>query len=248
MLKAIRKTRIYEEVVSQVHEMVREGKFKAGDQLPSERELSETFKVSRTSVREALRALEAQGLVVSRTGAGTFVADLPIESLIAPLAAMLIEEKGALADIFEMRKVIEPEIASLAAERATRRDIERMKKLLDKQRQQVNGGSTGVDADAEFHFAIGQATQNQAFEKVVSGLMEILSHSREESLQTPGRTRQSIESHQRILSAIAEHDKSKARKAMLHHIEQVEHNVFGSKKKKPESSVSEIQVAERRIS
>ena len=248
MLKAIKKTRIYEEVVSQIHELIREGKFKAGDQLPSERELAETFKVSRTSVREALRALETQGLMVSRTGAGNFVADLPIESLVAPLAAMLIEEKGALADIFEMRKLIEPEIAALASERATRRDIERMKKILDKQRQQVNGGSTGVDADAEFHFAIGQATQNHAFEKVVSGLMEILSHSREESLQTPGRTQQSIASHQRILSAIAEHDKSKARNEMLHHIEQVEQNVFGSRKKKSKSAVSEIQLAERSIS
>ena len=248
MLKAIRKTRIYEEVVSQVHEMVREGKFKAGDQLPSERELAETFKVSRTSVREALRALETQGLVVSRTGSGTFVADLPIESLVAPLVAMLIEEKDALADIFETRKLIEPEIASLAAERATRRDIERMKKILDKQRHQVNGGSTGVEADAEFHFAIGQATQNQALEKLVSGLMEMLSRSREESLQTPGRSQASIDSHQKILSAIEEHDKGKARKAMLYHIEQVEQNVFGSKKKKPESSVSEIQLDERRIS
>jgi GntR family transcriptional repressor for pyruvate dehydrogenase complex len=248
MLKAIKKTRIYEEVVSQIHELIREGKFKAGDQLSSERELAETFKVSRTSVREALRALETQGLVVSRSGTGTFIADLPVESLVAPLAAMLIEEKGALADIFEMRKLIEPHIASMAAERATRSDIERMKKILDKQRQQVNGGSTGVEADAEFHFAIGQATQNQALEKLISGLMEMLSRSREESLQTPGRSQASLDSHQKILSAIEEHDKGKARKTMLYHIEQVEQNVFGSKKKKSESSVSEIQLDERRIS
>src|SRR3972149_6591401 len=117
MLKAIRKTRIYEEVVSQIHELIREGKFKAGDQLPSERELAETFKVSRTSVREALRALETQGLIVSRTGMGNFIAALPVESLVAPLVKLLIEEKTALADIFEMRKLIEPHIAALAAER-----------------------------------------------------------------------------------------------------------------------------------
>src|SRR3989337_945210 len=127
MLKVIKKTRIYQEVVSQIHDLIREGRLKASDQLPSERELAETFKVSRTSVREALRALETQGLVVSRTGTGTFVADLPIESLVAPLATLLIEEKSALADIFEMRKLIEPRIAALAAERATKRDIERMK-------------------------------------------------------------------------------------------------------------------------
>ncbi len=86
MLHAIKKTRIHEEVVTQIHELIREGRFKAGDQLPSERELSETFKVSRTSVREALRALETKGLIISRTGMGNFIADFPIESLVAPLA------------------------------------------------------------------------------------------------------------------------------------------------------------------
>ena len=65
---------------------------------------------------------------------------------------------------------------------------------------------TGVDADAELHFAIGQATQNQALEKLVSGLMEILSHSREESLQTLDRRKASIESHRKILAAIEQHE------------------------------------------
>ncbi len=246
MLKAIKKTRIYEEVVSQVHELLREGRFKAGDQLPSERELAETFKVSRTSVREALRALETQGLIVSRTGSGNFVAELPIESLVAPLAAMLIEEKDALADVFEMRKLIEPHIAYLAAERATKRDIGRMKKILDKQREAVSRGETGVEADAELHFAIGRATQNQALEKLVSGLMDILSHSREESLQTPGRRMASIESHRKILAAIEEHDQTKAREAMLRHIERVEENVLSSRK--PQSEYSESLLEERSIS
>jgi GntR family transcriptional repressor for pyruvate dehydrogenase complex len=246
MLKAIRKTRIYEEVVSQVHELIKEGRFKAGDQLPSERELSETFKVSRTSVREALRALEAQGLIVSRTGMGNFVADLPVESLVATLAKLLVEEKTALADIFELRKLIEPHIAALAAERATKRDIERMKKILEKQAEAVGRGETGVEADAQLHFAIGQATQNHALEKLVSGLMEILSHSREESLQTADRRRASLESHRKILSAIEQHDKTRAEKAMFHHIEQVEENVLSSRK--PQTDHNENRLEERSIS
>ncbi len=246
MLKVIKKTRIYEEVVSQIHDLIREGKLKASDQLPSERELAETFKVSRTSVREALRALETQGLVVSRTGTGTFVADLPIEALIAPFATLLIQGKNALMDIFEMRKLIEPHIAALAADRATKRDIERMKAILQKQREEVNRGATGVEEDAEFHFSIGRATQNQALEKLVSGLMDILSHSREESLQTPGRSQASLESHHRILSAIADHDREKAREAMLRHIEQVEENVSLAKKKRPQIIKSETQLEEER--
>jgi GntR family transcriptional regulator, transcriptional repressor for pyruvate dehydrogenase complex len=162
MLKAIKKTRIYEEVFSQIRELIKEGRFKARDQLPSERELAETFRVSRTSVREALRALETQGLIVSRTGMGNFVADLPVESLVGPLARLLIDEKKALADVFEMRKLIEPHIAALAAERATERDIAQLKRIVAKQSDAVSRGETGVEADAELHLTIGGATQNQA--------------------------------------------------------------------------------------
>lgn len=226
MLHAIKKTRIHEEVFSQIHELIKEGRFKARDQLPSERELAETFKVSRTSVREALRALESQGLIVSRTGTGNFVADLPVESLVGPLALLLIDEKKALADVFEMRKLIEPHIAALAAERATRNDIAQLNRIVAKQTDAVSRGATGVEADAELHFTIGRATRNQALQKLVSGLMEMLSRSREESLQTDKRRQSSIDAHRRIVAAIEKHDKARARSEMLRHIEEVEESVL----------------------
>src|SRR2546427_13031004 len=99
MLRAIKKTRIHEEVFSQIHQLIKEGRLRARDQLPSERELAETFKVSRTSVREPLRALETQGLIVGRTGAGNFGADLPVEALVGPLARTLIDEKTPLQGV-----------------------------------------------------------------------------------------------------------------------------------------------------
>jgi GntR family transcriptional repressor for pyruvate dehydrogenase complex len=245
MLRAIKKTRIHEEVFSQIHELIKEGRFKAGDQLPSERELAETFRVSRTSVREALRALESQGLIVSRTGMGNFVADLPVESLVGPLARLLIDEKKALADVFEMRKLIEPHIAALAAARATARDVAQLKRIVAKQTEAVSRGETGVDADAELHWSIGRATQNQALQKLISGLMELLSPSREESLQTPERRQASIDAHRRIIHAIEKHDETRARSAMLHHIEEVEASVL------PTSGGQKIdgkKVNERRVS
>lgn len=229
MLQRIRKTRIHEEVFSQIQELIRQGRFKGGDQLPSERELAEIFKVSRTSVREALRALETQGLIVSRTGTGNFVADLPVQALIGPFARLLIDEKKALTDVFEMRKLIEPQIAALAAERATRNDIAQLKQIVAKQAAAVRRGETGVEADAELHFAIGRATRNQALHKLVSGLMELLSRSREESLQTHKRRESSIIRHRRIVAAIERHDRSKARNEMLRHIEEVEESVLASK-------------------
>jgi GntR family transcriptional repressor for pyruvate dehydrogenase complex len=243
MLHAIKKTRIHEEVFSQIHELIREGRFKARDQLPSERELAETFKVSRTSVREALRTLESQGLIVSRTGTGNFVVDLPVEALVGPLARMLIDEKTALADVFELRKLIEPHIAALAAERATERDIAQLKKIVAKQKEAVSRGETGVDADAELHLCISRATQNQALQKLVSGLMEMLSRSREESLQTDQRRASSIATHRRIVGAIEKHDRSKARSEMLRHIEQVEESVLSSSR--PSKKESQKMARER---
>ncbi|HXV83345.1 MAG TPA: FCD domain-containing protein, partial [Candidatus Binatia bacterium] len=132
------------------------------------------------------------------------------------------------------------------AERATKKDIERMKDILEKQSQAVSRGETGVEADAELHFAIGQATQNQALEKLVSGLMELLSHSREESLQTLDRRKASIESHRKILAAIEQHNKTKAQEAMFNHIEQVEENVLSSRKL--QANHDETRLEERSIS
>lgn len=246
MLRAIKKVRIHEEVVNQIHELIKQGRFNAGDQLPSERELAEIFKVSRTSVREALRALETQGLVISRTGMGNFVADLPVESLVRPLAKFLIDEKSALADIFELRKLIEPHIASLAADRATRADIEQMKRILANQTEAVSRGETGVEADAELHLAIGRATKNQALQKLVSGLMEMLSRSREESLQTEHRREASLDSHRKIIAAIQKHNKTEAREQMFRHIEQVEENVLAIERE--QRSHKENGFQERRIS
>src|SRR6185503_13527457 len=222
MLRAIKKTRIHEEVFNQIHELIKQGRLRARDQLPSERELAETFKVSRTSVREALRALETQGLIVSRTGTGNFVVDLPVESLIGPLARLLIDEKKALADVFEMRKLIEPHIAALAAERASRKDIAQLKRIVAKQTRAVGRGETGVEADAELHLSISRATRNQALQKLVSGLMEMLSRSREDSLQTEVRRKTSVNAHRRIIAAIEKQDKNRARGEMLRHIQQVE--------------------------
>src|SRR5437870_13040111 len=118
MLRVIKKTRIHEEVVTQIHELIREGRLKAGDQLPSERELAETFQVSRASVREALRALETHGLIISRTGMGNCIADLPAAALVPQLSTLLTEDKHALADISGLRRLLEHHIAVIAATRA----------------------------------------------------------------------------------------------------------------------------------
>lgn len=228
MLKAIKKIRIYEGVVEQLYQLIEEGKLKAGDRLPSERELAETFRVSRSSVREAIRMLEREGFVVSRPGSGTFIAAVEVEALIQPLASLLSRGKDALLDLFEMRRLVEPSIAALAAERATPADIARLEEILTAQEQQMNDGASAVESDAAFHFAIGQATHNSALQRLVASIVDILKPAREKSLQTPGRAHQSLASHREILVAIERHDPEFARQAMHRHIEAVQQNVLVS--------------------
>jgi GntR family transcriptional regulator, transcriptional repressor for pyruvate dehydrogenase complex len=226
MLKVIKKTRLYEEVVGQLHQLIDDGKLKAGDRLPAERELAETFRVSRSSVREAIKTLENEGMVISRPGSGTFITAVNVEAIIPPLASLLSRGKDALVDLFEMRCLVEPSIAALAAERATPADILRLKEICSEQEQQVNHDTSAVDSDAAFHLTIGRATHNAALQRLVASIVEILKPIREKSLQTPGRAHKSLASHREILVAIERHDPELARQAMQRHIQAVEENVL----------------------
>jgi GntR family transcriptional repressor for pyruvate dehydrogenase complex len=226
-LAPIKSTRIYEEIVRQVKAMIAEGRLKAGDRLPPERDLAEKFVVSRTSVREALRALESLGLVEIRPGEGTFVRQVSIESLVEPLALLMVSQREAIGELFEARRLLEPSLAALAAERATPEEIQEMERILEEQAKEIAGGRTGLAQDAQFHTAIGAAAHNRAITRLAHAIMDLLTQSREESLNTPGRPTRSHEDHRRVLMAISRRDAEAARKAMLDHIEAVEGLVIG---------------------
>lgn len=225
----IRSTRIYEEIVRQVKAMIAEGRLKGGDRLPPERELAEKFVVSRTSVREALRALESLGLVEIRAGEGTFVREVSIEQLVEPLALLIVSQREALGELFEARRLLEPALAALAAERATPEDVQEMERILEEQAREVEGGRTGLAQDARFHAALGAAAHNRAITRIAHAVIDLLAQSREESLNTPGRPTRSHEDHRRILAAVARRDAAAARQAMLEHLEAVETLVLGSR-------------------
>jgi len=226
-IEPIKSTRIYEAIVRQVKAMIAEGRLKSGDQLPPERDLAEKFVVSRTSVREALRALESLGLIEIRPGEGTFVREVSVEMLIEPLALAMLSQRAAIGELFEARRLLEPSIAAFAARRATPHDIEEMTRILEEQAKEVAAGRTGLAQDAEFHSAIAGAAHNRAISRLVHGIMDLLTQSREESLSTPGRPNRSHESHRQILSAIAARDEVAAHQAMLDHLLGVEALVLG---------------------
>lgn len=221
-IEPIKSTRIYEEIVRQIKTLVQEGKLKSGDRLPPERDLAERFKVSRTSVREAFRALESMGLIEIRPGEGTFVREISVESLIEPLALVILTQREAVGELFEARRLLEPAIAGLAASRATPDEIHEMERILEEQAKEVAAGRTGLAQDAAFHAAIAASARNRAITRLVHALMDLLTQSREESLQIPGRPTRSHQDHLRILGAIRRRDAASAQRAMLDHLVAVE--------------------------
>jgi GntR family transcriptional regulator, transcriptional repressor for pyruvate dehydrogenase complex len=229
-LKAVEKKRAYEDIVQQILTLIENGKLKRGDQLPSERELTEAFKVSRTTVREAIRTLESMKLLQCRQGNGTYVLASSEEALIQPLAAALFNANDDIRDIFYIRKIIEPRIAHLAAENATPKEIEEMEKILHEQEAYIGRGENIIETDTAFHNLMANATKNRVIERLIAALIDLLKQSREIYLQEDEhdeRSIRSLEGHRRILSAIRIGDGDAAQESMIQHLEDIEKIVFG---------------------
>lgn len=226
MLREIRRTRLYEQIMAQLAELIRQGVLRPGDRLPPERDLAAQLGVSRASLREALQAIELRGLVVRRQGAGTFVAQGSPDVLSEALERLAAEQHD-LQDIFELRMLIEPPIAALAALRANEHDKERLEAILREQEALVERGESPGRTDEAFHSSLAEATHNSALLQLGAALMEVLAPSRQDRLQTPRRVRLSVESHRRILEAIKAGDAARARRAMEEHILQVDLSIFG---------------------
>jgi GntR family transcriptional repressor for pyruvate dehydrogenase complex len=230
MLKAIVKKRAYEDIVKQIRGLVEKNKLKRGDQLPTERELSETFKVSRATVREAIFSLEASKLVERRQGDGTYVIASSEEALVQPLAAALFHEKDDIIDIFSIRKIIESEVAQLASEHATPEEISELEEILKEQEREVRSAESPVQTDSEFHHLLARMAKNRVLERLLLALVDLLGRTRDNYLQTAERMEKSLQGHQAILMAIRNGNGKAARQAMRRHLEDVENAVFSKKK------------------
>jgi GntR family transcriptional repressor for pyruvate dehydrogenase complex len=220
--EAVKRTKLYEKVAQQIKEMMRDGLLKPGDRLPAERELAETFRVSRSSLRDAIRVLEVMGLVAPRQGEGTIVCDVSAESLMSPLSSMLLHKRELVSELLDLRRMIEPPLAGRAAIRATPDEISRLEDILGRQKKKVDRGELAVEEDAEFHYAIAEAAKNTVVLRVVDVFMDLLRESRARSLQVQGRLQKSFAGHQRIFRAIKRHKAAAAEIAMRQHIQEIE--------------------------
>lgn len=231
MFKPIKKTRVYEEIVTKVKDMIEKGRLKSGDQLPGERELAEVFHVSRSSVREALRSLESQGFLESRRGDGTYIARQSVESLVSPLASVIFTEKDEQMELFEMRRLFEPQLAYLAAERATPEEIVMMEQALALQEAEIAKGDSGTDVDKTFHYIMAKATKNRVLLRITDHIMDLLAESRDQYLQVGGRPAKSIARHRQVLQAIKARNRELAASVMREHLEDIENSLFAARRR-----------------
>ena len=132
MFKPVKKMKVYEQVVDQIKEMVRVGQIKKGDKLPTERVMAEELQVSRTSIREAMRALEVVGLIESRQGAGNYIREEFDDVLLEPLSIVFMLQNGTNKDIFELREVLELSTIFLSVMRISDEELKKLGELVER--------------------------------------------------------------------------------------------------------------------
>ncbi|MDK3255400.1 FadR/GntR family transcriptional regulator [Blastococcus capsensis] len=221
LLSRVSVGRISEVIVDQIRVLIRQGQLTAGDRLPSERELCERFGVSRVTVREALRVLEANGLVEIRVGArgGAFVT-APSSRLVGAGIADLISLATLTAvEVTEARMVFELGVVALVCERATAEDIAALREICDRSSAALEGDEYPLELSAEWHTRFAVATHNRAVAMLVESLHDPLVHSLERAREAaPLHGRQGVEEHRALVDAIADRDIEAATTLMRTHL------------------------------
>lgn len=220
-LEPLRKSGLTEMLVARILGLVAAGNLSAGDQLPAERKLAESFNVSRPTLREALRALAVLGVLEVRHGGGVFVSSLSAADLLQPLAFFLTLRSTEVDKLYDARQLIEGDITARASQRATEVDIDRLEALIVAQEAATEQPERYRDIDTEFHRTLAQLADNEFLARAAQSLNVLGLEFRKVASETPAVIGQSIKDHRSILAAIRRKDAEQARAAMVAHMTQV---------------------------
>jgi GntR family transcriptional repressor for pyruvate dehydrogenase complex len=218
ILEPVKRSRIYEHIVEQIHALIREGRWAPGDQIPPERELAERFRVSRTSVREALRALEMQGMIESRQGGGTFVRSAEPEARAPPLVAAILRGRREMTEVLEVRELIEPGIAR-RRRCAPPRSGRRTGADLDRQRSHRPTDPSSTKTSPSLHAA--RAADNHILLRLHNVILTSCASRVRPTCTCPTGPQMSLRGHESILAAVRANDGGAAQQASLAHITEV---------------------------
>jgi len=239
--KVVRTSRLYEQIVQQIEESVLNGTLKPGDQLPAERELAQRLGVSRTAVREAVKALREKGLVEAYSGRGTFVTDGTTQAARQSFDLMVkVGQQEGAPHLAELRLILEPGIAALAAVRAKDDDLTAMREAVAVMDRAQDDPEAYIEADLDFHLALAETVANPLILSLIDSIVGLLREQRIKIFNVEGGPQRGQVHHKRILEAMEKRDAEMARAAMRAHLEQVREDskaTPGSKPLPPEKRV-----------
>ncbi len=219
-LTTIVRTQRTTQVRIQLEDAIRNGEFGPGDRLPSERELVQTFGVSRVSVREAIRSLEALGVIDVQHGRGAFVSKRR-SGFGEPLSRWLLAHQDEIFELHRVRGALDELAAESAAERRDEPGIAKLTAANEALRDAIADGApveTLMLRDIDFHLAVAEASGIRLLYDLLFDLQTYLAEARQFAFSTPGRPPKSVDEHQRIVDAVVAGDPDAARKAMADHV------------------------------
>jgi GntR family transcriptional regulator, transcriptional repressor for pyruvate dehydrogenase complex len=222
LYRAVKTSRLFEQIVQQVEDSILQGQLKPGDQLPAERDLAQRFGVSRTAVREAVKTLREKGLVEAYSGRGTFVTNGTSQAMRQSLDLMIrINPQEGSANLAELRLVLEPEIAGLAATRIEEQLLTTMREAAAVMSRNLHDPDAYVEADLDFHLALAEAAGNPLILSLLDSIVGLLRDQRSRIFNVDGGPERGQYHHKRILRAVEQGEPDLAREAMRAHLKQV---------------------------
>jgi GntR family transcriptional repressor for pyruvate dehydrogenase complex len=249
----IEHSRTADEVVGQIEGLILEGVLRVGDRLPGERELARQFDVSRPILRDALKRLESCGLLMTRPGGGTHVADVIGQVFARPVLELIATHRKAAADYLEYRREVEGIAADYAARRATADDLSLLDGIVGRMQAAHQAGDFATEAaiDVEFHNAVGECAHNIILLHTLRSCYRLLSdgvfHNRLLVFGLPGAREALLFQHRAIHHAIGRRDPSAARKAATEHILYVERAMLDAERTDEWRRVSRLRLRQRTL-
>ena len=247
MFKKIKNQKLYKKIVKQIGDLIKEGKLRNGDKLPSEIELSKFFATSRATIREAMSALEISGLVESKGSQGNFITKDASNRLANNAMLKYLMKNHSPVEVFETRSEIEPVIGSIAANRRNIEDLKKLKNCLEKLNSlgrnlenclenksiKFDKYDKYMEEDRNFHLLIAKSTHNSVLFLLYNNISLMLKEQlwkimKKKSIIKDGNLRKFEKEHTDIFNAIQNSDSETTRIIMREHLESIENDMFDS--------------------
>ncbi len=231
MYQTVRAERLYQQIVGQIERRILDGELAVGDRLPPERQLGQQFGVSRTAIREAVKALHQKGLVQVFPGRGTFITDGTSNAVRHSFDFLTKSERvRGSGNLVEVREMLEPEIAALAATRAQPAHIAALGRVVATMDAALHDADTFIQADLDFHRALAEATGNPLVLALIDSIVDLLREQRTRIFFVAGGATRGQIHHKAILKAVTRGNAAAARRAMRAHMAQVRADSAASRK------------------